>query len=469
MNKKILFCALLLSCVLTSHAGDYATLYRQLPVALTEPIAPTIPDNRVSLTDFGGCGDGVTLNTEAFEKAIKALSAKGGGHLVVPAGIYVTGIIQLKDNIDLHLERHAMILASSERSLFIKTDSKTGKKESKATPLISASKRHDISITGEGTIDGNGEWWRAVKRGKVSDDEWKVFREMGGTVADDGKLWYPFNLKNDNNLAETYEEQEKMRAHLIRFSDCERVMVKGVTVQNAPKFHLVPQSCHQVIFDDVTVRCPWNAQNGDGIDLMQCSDVFVTGCHLDVGDDGICLKGGVGQASLVKGPCENILITDNVVNHAHGGFVIGSEFSAGINRIVVLRNTFSGTDTGLRFKSGAGRGGTTSQIFISDIYMSDIKGEAISFETTYADRPAGSKEVSAPKGTDFLPHFTDIHISHVICRDTRTAISAHGNLDMIHDIYLDDCTFFYTKKGLDIDDAAMLKMGKVNFHTYGKP
>jgi hypothetical protein len=87
MNKKILFCALLLSCVLTSHAGDYATLYRQLPVALTEPIAPTIPDNRVSLTDFGGCGDGVTLNTEAFEKAIKALSAKGGGHLVVPAGI----------------------------------------------------------------------------------------------------------------------------------------------------------------------------------------------------------------------------------------------------------------------------------------------------------------------------------------------------------------------------------------------
>ena len=280
---KYLFLSIL-SLFVTSHlwAGDYQSLYQNLPVALVEPTAPVIPDTRVSIIDFGGVGDGITNNTEAFKKAISALSKKGGGHLDVPAGIYVVGLISLKDNIDLHLERNAMIMASPEKKDFLPAD----KDGAKAVPCISASKRHNISITGEGTIDGNGEWWRAVKRGKVSDEEWKAFQEMGGTVTADGKLWYPFDLKHFGNVADSYESQETMRTHLIRFTDCENVLVKGVTIQNAPKFHLVPQRCKHVIIDDVTVRCPWNAQNGDGIDLMQCQEVLVTRCKVDVGDDG---------------------------------------------------------------------------------------------------------------------------------------------------------------------------------------
>ena len=457
---------LFLAIATMAIAGDYGKYYNNLPVALNQPSAPTIPDRTVTVTDFGAKGDGITDNTEAFRKAISQLNKQGGGHLNVPAGIYLTGRIQLKSHIDLHLERNAILLASPERSLFVKKDEKTGKPDTKATPAITASKCTDVSITGEGIIDGNGKWWRAAKREKMSDTEWKELNAMGGTTADNGKLWYPFDLKHYDNLAPTYEEQEKMRAHLIRLTDCERILIKGVTVQNSPKFHIVPQRCSHVVIDGVTVRCPWNAQNGDGIDLMQCREVLIVNNTVDVGDDGICLKGGVAMEGVKYGPCENILITDNTVFHAHGGFVIGSEFSGGMFNIVVRSNTFSGTDTGLRFKSGAGRGGTTRDIHISDIYMSDIKGEAITFETSYADRPVGSNVNNRPTVADFIPEFSDIHISRVTCRGAKTAIKAKGTKEMIHDITVDNSIFFYTKSATDIDDPAMVQQKGVEMKTY---
>ena len=196
---------------------------------------------------------------------------------------------------------------------------------------------------------------------------------------------------------------------------------------------------------------------------MQCRRVLVTGCTVDVGDDAICLKGGAGAAGLRDGPCADILITGNTVYHGHGGFVIGSEFSGGMERIVVQDNTFSGTDTGLRFKSGPGRGGRTSSVFIRDIRMTDIAGEAIVFETGYADRPAGREnEKAAVSGVGFLPDFRDIHISRVTCRGARTAVAARGTLRTIHDIELTD-SIFYAEQTVLLDDLAMIRMEGVRF------
>ena len=439
-------------------AGPYEKYYQNLPVPMNEPMLPTIPEYTVQLTDFGGVGDGVTDNTEAFTKAISALNKKGGGHLVVTAGIFVTGPIVLKDRIDLHLERNAMILLTPDRERHLING--------KAQPGISASMRSDISITGQGIIDGNGEWWRGVKRSKVSDTEWNAYKQMGGTITPKGDLWYPFDLKAFPNVADTYEAQEKIRTHLVRFTDCERVLLRGVTLQNSPKFHFVPQRCQDVVIDGLTVRCMWNAQNGDGIDPSQCRNVLIVNNTVDVGDDGICLKGGAGAAGAENGPCENILIQDNTVFHAHGGFVIGSEFSGGMVNIVVRNNTFSGTDTGLRFKSAPERGGKTQNIWISDIYMSDIQGEAVVFETSYADRPVGRDDATAAETEDFLPNFQDIHIQNVVCRDARVGIKASGTLQMIHDITLKDCLFFYTEKASLVDDPGMLKLENVRFETY---
>ena len=426
--------------------------------AQTAPAAVVIPDRQVSLSDFGGVPDGVTSNTESFRKAISALDKQGGGRLLVPEGIYLTGPISLKSCIDLHLERGAVILFSPDKREFLDGE--------KVKPGITASKRHDVSITGEGIIDGNGAWWRAVKRSKVSDTEWSEFRRKGGTVSQDGSLWYPFGLKHFPDIAESAEAQERLRTHLIRFTDCERVKVEGVTLQNSPKFHLVPQRCKDVTIEGVTVRCPWNAQNGDGIDLMQCQRVVVRGCTVDVGDDGICLKGGAGESALAAGPCKDILIENNTVFHAHGGFVIGSEFSGGMENIVVRHNTFSGTDTGLRFKSAPERGGVTKNIVISDIYMTDIKDEAIVFQTDYADRPAGYDTNQPARSERFVPEFQDIRMSRIVCRGCQTAIRASGTLRTVHDISIEDATFFYNEKERAVDDPAMISLKDVRFVTF---
>lgn len=473
MMKKLSAGVFLLLFLCTEiQAKDYTTYYRNLPTPMPSVSAPVFPENTVNLKDFGAVGDGITLNTEAFKKAISSLEKQGGGRLVVPAGVWMTGLISLKDNIDLHLEKNAIIMASPEKSLFIKE--KNGKKDSKCTPLITASKRKNIAITGEGVIDGNGAYWRPVKRSKVSDTEWNEFKEMGGTETDGGKLWFPFNLKHYGNIASTPEAQEKMRTHLIRLTDCQNVLVEGVTIQNSPKFHLIPTHCQNVIVDGVTIRCPWNAQNGDALDISCCKDVLIINNTIDAGDDGICMKGGVGNNSPEDGPCENILIENNAVFHAHGGFVIGSEFSNGMKNIVVRNNRFSGTDTGLRFKSGIGRGGKTENIYISNIYMTDIKDEAIIFECSYIDKKYSVKEdgqkSAVIKDAPFAPEFTDIHISDVVCRGAKTAISAHGlpGLSCIHNITIDNSTFFYTEKDIDTDETAEIKISGTKFVTFDK-
>lgn len=462
-----MFYTLLMAVVvpMTAMAGDYSTYYENLPVPMTKLAKPVIPAAQVQLTDFGAKGDGVTMCTVAFQKAISALSKQGGGHLVVPAGVWLTGPISLKDNIDLHVERNAIIVFSPDKRDALKTDD-NGKTADRATSGITASKRKNISITGEGTIDGNGEWWRPVKRSKVSDSEWSQFKSMGGTVSSDGQLWYPFGLKNMPDVASNAEAQERMRAHLIRLTDCENVLIEGVTVQNSPRFHIVPQRCKNVIIDGVTVRCPWNAQNGDAIDIGNSQNVLIVNNVIDCGDDGICMKGGVGDEGVKNGPCENILIMHNTVYHAHGGFVIGSEFCGGMKNIVVRHNTFSGTDTGLRFKSAIGRGGKTENIFIDHIYMTDIKDEAIVFETTYWDNHVGAKKEEAKKERAFVPDFTDIHISDVVCRGAKTGISAHGDKGMIHGIDIRNSTIFYTKTATDISAECEILMENVNLSTY---
>lgn len=446
-----------------AKAEGYKKYYQDMPVELRQVTAVAIPENTVTLTDFGGVGDGVTLNTEAFRKAISALTKKGGGRLVVPQGVWLTGPIQLKDNIDLHITRNAIVLFSPDKSLFVDKDGKS----SRCDAGIKASKRKNIAITGEGIVDGNGAQWRPVKRGKVSDVEWKRFKEIGGVERGNGQLWYPWNVKAGYpNIAETPEQQEKMRQDLVRLTDCENVLIKGVTFQNSPRFHVHPCNSRNVIIDGVTVRCPWNAQNGDAIDISDCHQVLIVNSVVDAGDDGLCMKSGNMKPTALVNGCEDILIQDNTVFHAHGGFVIGSESITGMKRIVVRQCQFSGTDTGLRFKSGIGRGGKTEDIFISDIVMNDITDEAIVFQCDYVDRPAGHDEKNETKAVKLekVPDFTDIDITRVVCRGTKTAIKAKGveGLDCIHDIKISNSTIVYSQKGLDIDEnSARLALDNV--------
>ena len=451
-------------------AGNYANYYAQLPVQMKQVSAPQIPERRVSLTEFGAIGDGATLCTEAFSQAISQLSSQGGGHLDVPAGVWLTGPIQMESNIDLHLDQNAIIYFSPDKRLYLPDEANKKKwGGERVLPCIFAGKKHDIAITGSGIIDGNGQQWRPVKRNKVSDAEWKVFKEMGGIEKQNGQLWYPWQLTSGYpDIMDSPEKQEKMRNDLIRFLDCDNVIFQGVTFQNAPKFHVHPCFCTNVIIDGITVRCPWNAQNGDAIDISDCHRVLIVNSIVDAGDDGLCMKSGKPRKSTPVSGVEDVLIQDCTVFHAHGAFVLGSETASGVRRVVVRNCRFSGTDTGLRFKSGIGRGGKTEQMYIQDIVMTDIKDEAIVFQCDYVDRPAGSDPNAIPTYTDeerqWAPNFQDIHISRVTCCGAKTAIKASGllGLNCIHDIDINNSTLLYRKSGQQIDDkTARLQLNNV--------
>ncbi len=447
---------------LASAAKGYDSYYTDMPVKMTKVSDFSVPNKSVSVADYGAVGDGQTLCTEAFQKAINELSKSGGGQVVVPFGVWLTGPIELKDNIDLHVEKNAIIYFSPDKSLYVKDTA-----DSRVLPCIKASKRKNVSITGSGTIDGNGAQWRPVKREKVSDVEWKQFKSMGGMETEDGKLWYPYNLKKRKNIRSDYKVQEGMRNDLVRFTNCENIKFEGVTFQNAPRFHVHPLNCKNVIIDGITVRCPWNAQNGDAIDICDCHVVLIVNSVVDAGDDGLCMKSNFEKENNLVNGCEDILIENNTVYNAHGGFVIGSEDVCGVTRLVVRNCRFSGTEVGLRFKSGLGRGGKTKDLYISNIVMSDIQKEAVIFQCDYVNRHAGRedevKENTTPK---YVPEFTDIHISNVICRGSKTGVSAKGieGLNCIYGITIENSTFVYTSNDKQIDEQTTdVKLENVNF------
>ncbi|MDE7089749.1 MAG: right-handed parallel beta-helix repeat-containing protein, partial [Prevotella sp.] len=326
----------------------------------------------------------------------------------------------------------------------------------------------NIAITGEGVLNGNGQQWRPVKRGKMSDVEWRQYLNMGGQVTEKGDLWYPWQMKNGYpDIADTPQRQEGIRNDLIRLTDCRNVLVEGVTIMNSPRFHLHPCYCKNVIIDGVTVRSEWNVQNADGIDLSDCHQALIVNSTVNVGDDGLCMKSGHPQKAPRISGCQDIVIQDNTVYHAHGGFVLGSETASGMDRIVVRHNRFIGTDVGLRFKSGLGRGGKTTQLYISDIMMTDIKDEAIIFQCDYVNIPAGSNKQEltfTEEQRRWAPDFQDIHISNLVCHGCATGIKASGieGLNCVHDIHINDCTIIYYQTDKQIDEkTARLTLSNV--------
>lgn len=462
--KKLFLSLLILLVAISTWATDYARYYDGLPTQVKAVETVKIPANEVRLTEVGGVGDGVTLCTDAFTKGISKLTKMGGGRLIVPEGVWLTGPIMLKDNIELHLEKNALVVFSPDKRLFLDKNANAYR----AYPCIRASKRTNIAITGQGILDGNGHHWRPVKRGKMSDVEWNQYKEMGGHITEKGDLWYPWQMNNGYaDIADSPVKQEGMRNDLIRLTDCKNVLIEGVTIQNSPRFHLHPCYCENVIIDGVTVRSEWNVQNGDGIDLSDCHQALIINSIVSVGDDGICMKSSQPSPAHTISGCEDIVIQGNTVNHAHGGFVLGSETAAGISRIVVRHNTFSGTDVGLRFKSGLGRGGKTEALYISDIMMNDIASEAIIFQCDYVNRQAGY-DGKTPVFTEaekrWAPNFQDIHINDVICRGCKTGIKASGieGFNCVHDISIKDCTIIYNKTGKQIEEkTAQLQLSNV--------
>jgi polygalacturonase len=383
-----------------------------------KPALPSIPDRTFALGDFGAVGDGVTMNTEAFKKAIAAVEKAGGGKLIVPKGVFRTAPFALCSNLDLHLDAGAVIQAPDTFEALGLPNPESFKTQAEADavykvpdPLITGKNLHDVALTGTGTIDGSGaHWWLWSERAMRHD----------ATAGKPGRIVF-------------------RRPHLVTFNNIERLRVADITLMNSSMFHLVPRNITDLTIERVKVRAPWDgsAPNTDAIDPGPVTRAWIHHCDIDTGDDNIVIKSGG----------TDVLIEDCTIKHGHG-ISVGSETITGVHTMLVRRCTFDETDNGIRIKSMRGAGGLVENVRYTDITMKNVPN-AIVLQLDYTDNNRPNFKGDPTK----VPAIRNILLDHITIEGSRNAGIIHGLPDSpITNIVLRDITLT-AENDLDIKDA----------------
>ncbi len=356
-----------------------------------------------NVRDRGAAADGQTLDTQVLQGAIDACAQAGGGTVFLPAGQYVTGALFLRSNITLHLDAGAVILGSENPKDYPIVHSRwEGTHQNTHAPLIGGQGLQNIAVTGRGTIDGRGALW------------WKAKKEK--------TLFHP-------------------RPRLIGFSDCNNLLIEGLTAINSPSWTINPVHCQNVNIRGITIINPADSPNTDGINPDSCRLVRISDCYISVGDDCITIKSGTQhEEDHHRGPCRDITITNCTLERGHGGVVIGSEMSGGVKNVVISNCVFIGTDRGIRIKTRRGRGGTVEDIRVSNLVMDGVLCP-FTMNLYYHIGERGNLMVSDknPRPVDAgTPRVRGIHFSHITARQVRQAA---GFLYGLAEMPLEDITF----------------------------
>jgi polygalacturonase len=323
---------------------------------------------------YGAKIDGVSKDTAAIQEAIDACEQHGGGTVRLSAGTWLSAPIVLKSNITLDLDRGATLLGSSDHHDY---PPKTEFRAPGLQSLVSATNATNVSITGDGVIDGAGDsWWQEAR-----------------TVGDHGVMG-----------------SDHTRPRLVVFDHCRHVLVEGVTIQNSPMWQLVPYYSDDVTIRNIKILAPQHSPNTDAIDPFSSSHVRIDHVFADVGDDDVAIKSGKANSEGPDDPSRDITITDCTFLHGHG-LSVGSEIAGGAQNIRAERIHFDGTDNGVRIKANRDRGNDVSSLFFRDIDMKNVKN-AIIISEYYPKILPPDPDPSQPV-TRLTPHFHDITLENV--------------------------------------------------------
>ena len=430
---------------------------------------PRIPDYTVHIKDYGALADGLSDNTEIFNRVLKEVARRGGGRVVVGAGVYRTGPIHLQSRVELHMDAGAVVYFSRNFDDYRLIQAWfEGEPCPRTESPLDGEGVEDMAITGTGRFDGGGQAWRPVKRSKMTASAWRRLTDCGGVVNAEGTVWWPNEaalrgeqivrqLKDAGHfdLARFEPIRSYLRPTLLSLRRCRRVLLQGPTFQNSAAWGLHLWASQDICVRQVQVRNPWYAQNGDGLDIDSCRRVLVEQSIFDVGDDAICLKSGKDQAGRDLGmPTSDVVIRDCTIFHGHGGLTIGSEMSGGVNRIRASRLTMCGTDIGLRFKSVRGRGGIVEDVAIDQVTMLDIVRQAISVDLFYQTE-AASEPVRI---SDDTPIFRDLSLSNITVLGAERAMMVRGLPEMpVQGLSVEGFTA-KCDQGLWVSDATRLRL-----------
>lgn len=408
--KSIVFASIMvvltISCAKKVVAFSESDPWKNIELTIKSLPQTKFQDKTYNINDFGAVSDGKTLNTLAFEKAIKTCAENGGGKVLVPNGKYLTGAIHLESNVNLHLEDHAEILFSlNPKDYPIVHTSWEGTEVMNYSPLIYAKNKTNVAITGKGTLNGQADstnWWiwsggkgYGWKKGIPSQND-PTNREVLVDMAEKG---IPVAER-------VFGEGRYLRPNFIEFFECNTVLVKDITVINSPFWILHPIKTNNIIIDGVTVNS--HGPNNDGCDPEYSQNVIIKNCTFNTGDDCIAIKAGRdADGRRVAIPSKNIIVQNCKMIDGHGGVVIGSEISAGVNNVFVENCVMDSPnlDRAIRIKTNSKRGGVIENIFVRNLEVGTVK-ECVLLVTMFYN-------VYGSQTGNFIPTVRNINLENV--------------------------------------------------------
>jgi unsaturated rhamnogalacturonyl hydrolase len=377
----------LLTTAPAARAVTMATGWEDVPAILARIKAPEFPARDFPITAYGAIADGATDCTAAIRQAIEACHAAGGGRVVVPAGVFLTGAVHLKSNVNLHVATGATLRFSPDPASYLPVvvTRFEGTECMNYSPLIYAYEQENIAVTGPGTLDGSAaldNWWGWTKLGSTPPKASASIRRLN----DYGDRDVP--------VAERiFGAGQFLRPNFIQPNRCRNVLIEGVTITRSPMWEIHPLLCTNVTVRGVTISS--HGPNNDGCDPDSCRDVLIENCIFDTGDDCIAIKSGrnhdgrrVGVAS------ENFVIRGCTMKDGHGGVVVGSEVSGNCRNFFIenCRMDSPNLDRALRFKSNAQRGGIIENVFMRNVEIGRVAEAILTVDFLYEEGAKGSQK-----------------------------------------------------------------------------
>ena len=373
----------------TNNTTVVADEWKQAETILSRINPPAFPDKEFNITSYGAISDGITDCTQAFKSAIEVCAKNGGGKVIVPAGIFLTGAIHLKSNVNLHITENAIVKFSDDKTKYLPLvfSRWEGVESMNYSALIYAYGQENIAVTGKGLLDGQGSnenWW-----------SWKGDKENGWS---DGMLNQKDGRKKLFEMAENNIPPENrimgegfyLRPNFVQFYKSKNILIEGVTLKNSPMWFINPVLCENVSVIGVTVE--GLGPNNDGCNPESSKDVLIKDCFFNTGDDCIAIKSGRNNdGRRINIPSENIVIQNCKMQEGHGGVVIGSEISGGVKNVFAENCSMSSPnlDRAIRIKTNSVRGGTIENLFVRNIEVGEVKEAVLTINFFYEEGDGG--------------------------------------------------------------------------------
>jgi len=426
--------------------------WSQLPAILKRIQAPKFPNRAFDITRYGAKEGGKVDNTDAFRKAIEDAGHAGGGRVVVPEGVFLTGAIHLKSNVNLVVPKGATLKFNPDPKLYpIVLTRFEGMECMNFSAFVYALDQQNVAITGGGTLDGQSScdhWW-----------PWSGKGGCGTGAGDQRKARAALMdmVEKDVPVAQrVIGAGGFLRPMFVQPYRCTNVLIEGITITNSPMYEVHPVLCRNVTVRGVTVSS--HGPNNDGCDPESSVDVLIDGCTFDTGDDCIAIKSGRnGDGRRLQAPSENIVVQNCEMKDGHGGVTLGSECSGGIRNVFAQDCRMDGPNLErvLRFKNNAVRGGLIEHVFMRNVKVGQVSRAAIEVDFYYEEAEKGG----------FTPLVRDVEVVNLEVRKMQNAWSLRGFKNApVQNIRLRDCRFEEAAKPNVTENVEGLKLENVTLN-----